>query len=342
MLQKGGFMATKKQEQQAELQPKFVRVCGTVTDMMYGRRTYNNGRKDKEDKFRLSIKPADGEMEKLIKEAIPYYENADANYIPKFLKDDASDEDLEYLNLKSSFEFPFAKLENGKIVGADYSQIELRLLAHISGDETMINAFTDGVDIHTVTASQVFNTPLEFVTPEQRKRAKAVNFGIIYGMGDFSLASDIKVTKKQAGEYIQSYFEKYPKVDEYLKNVVEQAKIDGFVTTLYGRRRYIPDLKSGKAVLRKFGERVAMNSPIQGTAADIIKIAMINTERALSASGIDARLILQVHDELIIEANVNCAEKAKEILQREMENAVKLSVPLTVEIANGKTWFECK
>ena len=228
------------------------------------------------------------------------------------------------------------------LIDADYSQIELRLLAAISGDETMINAFIDGVDIHTVTASQVFNTPIEFVTPEQRKRAKAVNFGIVYGMGDFSLASDIKVTKKQAGEYIESYFETYPKVDEYLKKTVEKAKEDGFVTTLYGRRRYIPDLKSGKAVLRKFGERVAMNSPLQGTAADIIKIAMINTEKALNESGIDAKLILQVHDELIVEANINCAEQAKEILQREMENAVKLSVPLTVEIQSGKNWFECK
>lgn len=228
------------------------------------------------------------------------------------------------------------------LIDADYSQIELRLLAAVSGDETMTNAFIDGVDIHTVTASQVFNTPIEFVTPEQRKRAKAVNFGIVYGMGDFSLASDIKVTKKQAGEYIQSYFATYPKVDEYLKNTVEKAKEDGFVTTLYGRRRYIPDLKSGKAMLRKFGERVAMNSPLQGTAADIIKIAMINTEKALNESGIDAKLILQVHDELIVEANVNCAEQAKEILQREMENAVKLSVPLTVEIQSGKNWFECK
>lgn len=232
--------------------------------------------------------------------------------------------------------------ENYVLIDADYSQIELRLLAAISGDETMTNAFIEGVDIHTVTASQVFNTPIEFVTPEQRKRAKAVNFGIVYGMGDFSLASDIKVTKKQAGEYIQSYFATYPKVDEYLKNTVEKAKEDGFVSTLYGRRRYIPDLKSGKAVLRKFGERVAMNSPLQGTAADIIKIAMINTEKALNESGIDAKLILQVHDELIVEANVNCAEQAKEILQREMENAVKLSVPLTVEIQSGKTWFECK
>ncbi|MBQ4116581.1 MAG: DNA polymerase I [Clostridia bacterium] len=232
--------------------------------------------------------------------------------------------------------------ENYVLIDADYSQIELRLLAAISGDETMTNAFIEGVDIHTVTASQVFNTPIEFVTPEQRKRAKAVNFGIVYGMGDFSLASDIKVTKKQAGEYIQSYFATYPKVDEYLKNTVEKAKEDGFVSTLYGRRRYIPDLKSGKAVLRKFGERVAMNSPLQGTAADIIKIAMINTEKALNESGIDAKLILQVHDELIVEANVNCAEQAKEILQREMENAVKLSVPLTVEIQSGKTWYECK
>ncbi len=235
-----------------------------------------------------------------------------------------------------------AEKDDHVLIDADYSQIELRLLAHISGDETMINAFKDGVDIHTVTASQVFNTPIEFVTPEQRKRAKAVNFGIIYGMGDFSLATDIKVSKKQAAEYIQNYFEKYPKVDAYLKETVEQAKKDGFVTTLYGRRRYIPDLKSGKAMLRKFGERVAMNSPIQGTAADIIKIAMVNTERALNESGLDAKLILQVHDELIVEADINCAQAAKEILQTEMENAVKLAVPLTVEIQSGKTWYECK
>jgi len=228
------------------------------------------------------------------------------------------------------------------LIDADYSQIELRLLAHISDDDTMRNAFIEGIDIHTVTASQVFNTPIGLVTPEQRKRAKAVNFGIIYGMGDFSLASDIKVTKKQAGEYINSYFEKYPKVDEYLKNTVESAKETGYVTTLYGRRRYIPDLKSGKAVLRKFGERVAMNSPIQGTAADIIKIAMNNTERALKESGIDARLILQVHDELIVESHISCMEKARDILKREMENAVNLSVPLTVEVQSGKTWYECK
>ena len=238
--------------------------------------------------------------------------------------------------------FFISENDNYVLIDADYSQIELRLLSHIANDEIMKNAFIGGIDIHTVTASQVFNTPIEYVTPEQRKRAKAVNFGIIYGMGDFSLATDIKVSKKQAGEYIQSYFEKYPNVDAYLKNTVEQAKKDGFVTTLYGRRRYIPDLKSSKAMLRKFGERVAMNSPIQGTAADIIKIAMVNTEKALLDSGIDARLILQVHDELIVEANKNCVEKAKEILQYEMENAVKLSVPLTVEIQNGNTWYECK
>ena len=238
--------------------------------------------------------------------------------------------------------FFVAENDGYTLIDADYSQIELRLLAAISGDETMTDAFINGVDIHTVTASQVFNTPLDFVTSEQRKRAKAVNFGIVYGMGDFSLASDIKVTKKQAAEYIQSYFATYPKVDEYLKKTVEQAKEDGYVTTLYGRRRYIPDLKSGKAVLRKFGERVAMNSPLQGTAADIIKIAMINTEKALNESGIEAKLILQVHDELIVEARNDCADTAKQILQTQMENAVKLAVPLTVEIQSGKTWYDCK
>lgn len=228
------------------------------------------------------------------------------------------------------------------LIDADYSQIELRLLAHISGDRTMKRAFVDGVDIHTLTASQVFGVPPEAVNSEQRKRAKAVNFGIIYGMGDFSLAADIGVSKFQAGEYIKSYFRKYPSVDMYMKNTVEQAKLDGYVTTLFGRRRYIPELKSAKAILRKFGERVAMNSPIQGTAADIIKIAMINTERALEESGIEARLILQIHDELIIESKRDCAAQAEEILRREMENAVKLDVPLTVEIQTGNSWYECK
>ncbi len=232
--------------------------------------------------------------------------------------------------------------EGRVLIDADYSQIELRLLAHISGDETMTEAFVNGIDIHTVTASQAFGVPLEAVTSEMRKRAKAVNFGIVYGISDFSLAQDIGVTKKQAGEYINAYLAKYPKVAAYLENIVKQAAENGYVTTMFGRRRDIPELTSSKAVIRQFGERVAMNSPIQGSAADIIKIAMVKADRALRESGLDARLILQVHDELMVEASEADAEAAREILVREMERCVSLTVPLTVSCTVGKSWYDCK
>jgi DNA polymerase-1 len=206
----------------------------------------------------------------------------------------------------------------------------------------MINAFLSGVDIHTMTASQVFGVEVKNVTPEMRKRAKAVNFGIVYGIGDFSLAQDIGVSKREAAEYIEGYKASYPQIDKYLKNIIAAAHEDGYVTTEFGRRRYIPELNSGKAMLKKFGERVAMNSPIQGTAADVIKIAMINTFRRLREAKIDAKLVLQVHDELIIDAHASCAELALEILKNEMENAGSFKVPLTSDISTGKTWFECK
>ena len=228
------------------------------------------------------------------------------------------------------------------LIDADYSQIELRLLAAISGDMNMVNAFISGEDIHTVTASQVFGVPIQAVTPELRKRAKAVNFGIVYGIGGFSLGADIGVSKYEADNYIKSYYEKYPLVKEYLDAVIEEAKRDGYVTTVFGRRRYIPELSSPKKSLQAFGARVAMNSPIQGAAADIIKIAMIKVDSALKESGIDARLILQVHDELILEAHRDCAEEAKAILKREMENAVSLVVPMIAETGVGDNWLECE
>ena len=233
-----------------------------------------------------------------------------------------------------------AKDENYVLVDADYSQIELRLLAAISGDETMTQAFIDGTDIHAVTASQVFGVPLSCVTPEMRKRAKAVNFGIVYGIGDYSLAMDIGVTKKQAADYIAGYMKTYPKVSAYLHDIVKTAKSDGYVTTLYGRRRYIPELTATKKMLIAFGERVAMNSPIQGSAADIIKAAMVKLEAELSASGLDAHLILQVHDELIVECHRDCKEEVMALLRRVMENTVSLSVPLTVDVQAGENWFE--
>ncbi len=227
------------------------------------------------------------------------------------------------------------------LIDADYSQIELRLLAHISGDPLMCKAFNEGADIHTATAAQVFGVSEDEVTPELRKRAKAVNFGIVYGIGDYSLSQDLKITKKQAADYISAYKAKYIGVEEYLSAAVESAYRQGFVTTMLGRRRAIPELASPKASMRAFGERVAMNSPIQGSAADIIKIAMIRVERALEKSGLDAKLIMQVHDELIVEASESDAPAAAEILKHEMETAATLAVPLTVDINIGKTWLEC-
>ena len=234
------------------------------------------------------------------------------------------------------------KNENYVLVDADYSQIELRLLAAISGDENMIGAFLSGVDIHTSTAANVFHVPENMVTSELRKRAKAVNFGIVYGIGEFSLSDDLHISMKEAKEYIESYKASYPLVDKYLKDIVEEGYEHGFVSTLYGRRRYIPELSGQNKMLKKFGERVAMNSPIQGTAADIIKVAMINVNKRLKEEGIDAKLILQVHDELLVEAHKFCSDQAAKILREEMENAIKLPVPLLVELTVGETWYDNK
>lgn len=236
----------------------------------------------------------------------------------------------------------FVAKEGHVLIDADYSQIELRVLAHISGDETLIDAFLNNEDIHTLTASQVFGVPFNMVTSEMRKRAKAVNFGIVYGIGDFSLAEDIGVSRKEAKAYIEGYFAKYPEVKNYMTNIIASSKQAGFVTTLLGRRRYIPDITSPKAQIRAFGERVAMNTPIQGSAADIIKKAMIDTEKALTEAGLASRLILQIHDELIVEAPENEALKAAEILKNSMENAYKMSVPLSVDAHIGKTWYDAK
>ena len=228
------------------------------------------------------------------------------------------------------------------LIDADYSQIELRLLAAISGDRAMISAFKSGYDIHTATAATVFGVAEKDVDIELRKRAKAVNFGIVYGIGDFSLSQDLGISRAAAKKYIESYLAAYPMVDAYLKGIITSAYENGFVTTLFGRRRYIPELAGQNKVLKKFGERVAMNSPIQGSAADIIKIAMIKVSEKLKESGIDARLILQVHDELILEAHVDCADRAAEILSECMENAISLDVPLSADSCIGKNWYECK
>ncbi len=234
----------------------------------------------------------------------------------------------------------FVARDGFTLVSADYSQIELRIMAHYSGDPTMIKAYREGADIHAYTAAQVFGVPLEKVTPDMRRTAKTVNFGIIYGISEFGLASNLKISKSEAKKYIDNYFKRFSGVREYLDRCVEQAKKDGYVTTLLGRRRKIPELFSSVYFTRQFGERAAMNMPLQGTAADIIKIAMLNVSKALE--GMKSRLILQVHDELIVETAEDEIERVKALLKDKMENAFTLDVPLIAEVSEGKSWFDCK
>ena len=228
------------------------------------------------------------------------------------------------------------------LVSGDYSQIELRVLAHIADDENMIDAFKHHSDIHTKTASEVFKVPVNEVTSLMRSRAKAVNFGIVYGISDFSLAQDLKITKKEASEYMSIYFERYPKIKVYLENVVEEAKEKGYVLTILNRRRFIPEIKSSNKIVKALGDRLAMNAPIQGSAADIIKLAMVNVYNKLKEKNLKSELILQVHDELILNVKQNELEEVKNLLVEEMENAVKLSVALDVDINTGSTWYDAK
>ena len=233
--------------------------------------------------------------------------------------------------------------EQGRVlVDADYSQIELRVLAHVADDDAMIEAFRGGQDIHATTASKVYGVPVEEVTPQMRSSCKAVNFGIVYGISDFSLAQDIGVTRKEAAAFIQSYLDTYPGVHHYMESIKQSARESGYVETLFGRRRALPELNSKNFNLRSFGERAAMNTPIQGTAADIIKIAMLRVRDRLKAEGFEARLILQVHDELILEAPEHEAERAAALLREEMEHAAELRVPLVAEAKIGHSWYETK
>lgn len=225
---------------------------------------------------------------------------------------------------------------------ADYSQIELRVLAHIAEDETLINAFCNNQDIHRLTASQVFHVPFDEVTPLQRSNAKAVNFGIVYGIGSFSLSQDLGISRKEAEQYIAAYFAKYPNIKKYLDETIVQATEKGYASTLWNRRRAMPELQSNNFIQRSFGERVAMNMPIQGSAADIIKIAMVRVHKALKEGGYRSRLILQVHDELLIETYLEEKEAVAKILKENMEQAAKLSVPLDVDVHEGNSWFEAK
>lgn len=233
--------------------------------------------------------------------------------------------------------------DSGKtLVDADYSQIELRVMAHLCNDKNMISAFNSGEDIHTSTASQVFDVPPIMVTPEMRSSAKAVNFGIIYGIGAFSLAKDINTTQKQAKQYISDYFKNYPKVKEFMDSTVENALKTGTVTTIFGRKRRIPEILSSNKIQQAAGKRIAMNTPVQSVAADLIKIAMINVYRRLKSENINAKLILQVHDELIIESDVSCADRSAKILREEMQNVHKMKVELVVDVNKGKSWYDAK
>ena len=227
-------------------------------------------------------------------------------------------------------------------IDADYSQIELRVLAHISNDEHMVQAFLNGEDIHKQAASKVFNTPIDEVTKEQRSNAKAVNFGIVYGISDFGLGEQLHISRKKAKQYIEQYLEQYSGIKQFMDSVVEEAKEKGYVETQFKRRRYIPELNSNNYMVRQFGQRAAMNTPIQGTAADIMKIAMINVLRELKAKNMKSKIVLQVHDEMMIEAPLEEVENVKDLLKKCMENACKLRVPLIAEVAEATDWYDCK
>ena len=235
------------------------------------------------------------------------------------------------------------KPEEGNIfIDADYSQIELRVLAHISNDEHMIQAFNNDEDIHTQVASKVFNIPMEEVTKEQRTKAKAVNFGIVYGISDFGLSEQLKIPRKEAKQYIEQYLEKYQGIKKFMETIVETAKKEGYVETLFHRRRYIPEINSNNYMVRQFGSRIAMNTPIQGTAADIMKLAMINIYNELNKQNLKSKIILQVHDELLIEAIPEEKEKVEQILKQKMENVITLKVPLKIDIEEGKNLYDAK
>jgi DNA polymerase-1 len=231
---------------------------------------------------------------------------------------------------------------DGYIVSADYSQIELRVLAHVSGDEKLIESFMNNEDIHLRTASEVFKVPMEKVTPEMRRAAKAVNFGIIYGISDYGLSRDLKISRKEAKEYINNYFERYKGVKEYIEKIVRFAKENGYVTTIMNRRRYIPEINSRNFTQRSQAERLAMNAPIQGSAADIIKMAMVKVYNDLKKLKLKSKLILQVHDELVVDTYKDEVDIIKKILKENMENVVQLKVPLVVEIGVGPNWFLAK
>ena len=236
----------------------------------------------------------------------------------------------------------FKPSKNCIFIDADYSQIELRVLAHIANDENMIHAFNNNEDIHKQTASRVFNIPMNEVTSKQRAEAKAVNFGIVYGISDFGLGEQLGISRKKAKEYIEQYLEKYESIKRFMEDIKEFAKEKGYVETLFNRRRYIPEMSSSNFMVRQFGARIAMNTPIQGTAADIMKIAMINLYKKLNEENLHSKILLQIHDELLLEVRSEEKEKVCKLLREAMENAMKLKVPLKVELSEATNWYEAK
>jgi DNA polymerase-1 len=235
-----------------------------------------------------------------------------------------------------------ATKENWRLISADYSQIELRILAHLSQDEHFVDAYKQGQDIHRRTASEVFNIPFADVTPDIREKAKAVNFGIVYGISDYGLSTQLKINRKEAQGYIDRFFEEFPAIKAYQEKLIKEAKEKGFVTTIFNRRRYLPEINSRNFNLRSFGERAALNTPIQGSAADLIKIAMIRLNKAIKENNLQSRILLQVHDELVCEAPPEEEEILKELIITAMEEAIVLSVPVVVEIYSGDNWFDLK
>ena len=246
------------------------------------------------------------------------------------------------LELGSRIRTFFTAPEGKEIMDADYSQIELRVLSHISKDETMQHAFINGIDVHKVTASQVFGVPLDEVTKQMRSKAKAVNFGIVYGISEFGLSKNVGTTWKEAKDYINTYLQKYHGIREFMQNIVKEAKENGYVSTLFGRRRYIPELKNKNKNIVQFGERIAMNTPIQGTAADIIKIAMNKLYKSLKDNNLKSKLVMQVHDELIVETADDELEIVEKLMREAMENVVKLDIPLDIDLNVGKSWYDAK
>jgi len=236
----------------------------------------------------------------------------------------------------------FKASENNIFVDADYSQIELRVLAHISNDETMISAFNNNEDIHQQVASRVFGKPYDEVTKEERTAAKAVNFGIVYGISDYGLGEQLHISRKEAKVYIEQYLKKYKGISDFMENIVKETKEKGYVETLFKRKRVVDELKSKNFNIKHFGERIAMNTPIQGTAADIMKIAMINVYKRLKEENLKAKLILQVHDEIMVETPVEEKEVVRQIVKEEMENVAKLSVQLMVDVQEGQNWYDAK